>query len=70
MKNKTQKERVIDYLKKKKYITALDGFNKFNPPITQIHTVIHNLRNDGYEIECKMTKNKNTGTYFAKWTLQ
>ena len=69
MKQLTQKQRVLRYLSSHKYITALDGFTKFNPPITQIHTVIHNLREEGHDIECVMTKNKNTKTTYAKWTL-
>lgn len=67
MKKLTQKERTLNYLKNHKYVTAFDGFNKLN--ITQMHTVIHQLREDGYDIDTKEVKNKNTGTYFARWSL-
>ena len=70
MKYKTQKQRVLEYLKRHTYITAIDGFTKFNPPITQIHTVIHELRVDGHDVECVMKQNKNTKTRFGKWTLK
>ena len=70
MKNKTQKERVLAYMKKHKYITAIDGFTKFNPPITQIHTIINHLREDGINIDCVIKTNKNTKTRFGKWTLK
>lgn len=67
----TQKQKVLKYLEShKRGITAIDGFTKFNPPITQIHTIISKLREDGYDIQCNMSKNKNTGSRFARWTLE
>lgn len=67
---KTQKERVVEYLQShKRGVTALDGFTKFNPPITQMHTIVHHLRADGFKINCKNVTNKNTGARFARWTI-
>ena len=67
MKRLTQKEKTLKYLQNHKYVTAFDGFNKLG--ITQMHTVIHDLRAEGYDINTKMFMNKNTGTRFAKWSL-
>lgn len=64
----TQKERTLKYLQTHAYVTAYDGFEKLG--ITQMHTVIHNLREDGYDIRKTMIKNKNTGTYYARWSLK
>lgn len=67
MKKISQKEKTLKYLQKHKFVTAFDGFNKLG--ITQMHTVIHDLRADGHKIKKQMVKNKNTGTYFARWSL-
>ena len=69
MKKKTQTERVLAFLKKHKYITALDGFTKMSPPITQIHTVVHRLRVQGHVIDSEIFENKKTGTKFSRWKL-
>ena len=69
MKKLSQKERVLNYMKShKRGITAFDGFNKLG--ITQVHTVIHELRKDGFEIKTNMTKNAKTGTRFSRWTIE
>lgn len=62
-----QEERTLKYLQTHKFVTAYDGFNKLG--ITQMHTVIHRLRENGHKIKKQMVKNKNTGTYFARWSL-
>lgn len=69
MKKKTQQERVLEYLHNHKYVTALDGYTKFHPAITQIHTVTYQLRNNGYNIVTTMHTNKKTGERFARWSL-
>lgn len=70
MKKESQKERVLKYLvSHKKGISAIDGFTKFARPITQMHTIICKLREDGHKIETVMMKNKNTGTYYSMWKL-
>ena len=53
---KTQKQRVLDHMRTYGYVTALDGFMSFNPPITQVHTVIHEL-------------SKDTGSRYARWSV-
>lgn len=65
----TQKERVLKHFRTRKYLTALDGYTKFKPAITQIHTIIHHLRNDGYDIETTFVTNKKTGERYARWSL-
>lgn len=69
MKKKTQSERVLDYLRTHKYVTAIDGFTKFQPCITQIHTVVYRLRSDGYDIKSNIVKNKKTGERYSRWSL-
>ena len=66
---KTQKEIVIEYLKKNKHINPVEGFNMY---VLRLSAVIYELKADGWNIETKFLFNKTTkkvdpfATYFLK----
>tara|TARA_R100000234_G_C4928188_1_gene147250 strand:+ start:337 stop:588 length:252 start_codon:yes stop_codon:yes gene_type:complete len=56
----TQKEIILDYLKKNKSITSWQAIQDFH--ITRVADVILRLRADGHNIETKMVIHKNSRT--------
>lgn len=62
--SKTQK--ILKYLERRKTITSLEAFRKFN--VTRLSAIIYNLRQRGYEITTE-TKCKN-GTLYAVYHLR
>lgn len=66
-----QKELVLKYLKKHKYITSLKAMNELS--IIQLPRRIFDLREDGYDIERQMVVGKNARgetVRFAKYYLK
>lgn len=57
MKRVTQKERVLDFIKKEGSITSLDAFRELG--CTRLSAVIFNLKEEGYEFETKFEARKN-----------
>ncbi len=68
-KKSSQKDIVLDYLKKNKRITSWFAIQEFG--ITRLADVIHRLRKEGYAIEKTMATHKNARTgkvsTFAKY---
>ena len=65
---KSNKERILDYLKNNKTITGLECQLKLG--ILEYRHPIMELRNEGYNITGKMTTNKNTGAIYKTYTLE
>ena len=57
MEKKTQKERVIEYLKK---YNNIDPVGAFNMGILRLSAIIKNLRDDGWNINTTYLKDKKT----------
>ena len=53
----TQCERIIDYMNKFGSITTMEAFSDLG--ITRLASRIHDLREDGYEIEREIIRGKN-----------
>jgi len=53
----TQCERIIDYIKEFGSITTMEAFSDLG--ITRLASRIHDLREDGYEIEREIIRDKN-----------
>lgn len=66
---KSQQEVVLQYLKTHKSLTSLQAFEKWH--ITRLASVIHILRNQGYNIiTAEMTCDTQFGpTTYARYTL-
>jgi hypothetical protein len=71
-KKTTQKDIVLDYLKKNKRITSWFAIQEFG--ITRLADIVHRLKREGYRISTTMMthKNMNTGkvSNFAKYTYE
>lgn len=66
----TQKEKVLDYLKRNGTITKYDGFNHLG--ITKVDTIISYLRKDGYQITGETVRYKNkegVPTHYTVYSL-
>ena len=66
----TQKEKVLDYLKRNGTITKYDGFNYLG--ITKVDTIISYLRRDGYKITGQTVRYKNKDgapTHYTVYSL-
>lgn len=67
MEKKTQKEIVIEYLKKNKHINPIQAFDMY---ILRLSAIIYELRDDGWNIETKhliekdIKKSQPYATYF------
>ena len=62
----TKREAVLNYLKSGKSITPLDAMQMFNS--FRLATIIHDLREEGYDIETIATETK-SGVRFATYKL-
>ncbi len=51
---RTQKEKILEWLKSGKSITAMGALGQFG--CYRLASRINDLRNDGYEIRCEMIK--------------
>tara|TARA_Y100001973_G_C5209214_1_gene344231 strand:- start:16409 stop:16708 length:300 start_codon:yes stop_codon:yes gene_type:complete len=61
MKKKSQKEKVLEHLKKNNQITSMEAFELYK--ITRVGAVIDTLRKEGYDIETRRPKTGNYGIY-------
>lgn len=61
----SQKDQVLDFLKKNGEITSMAAFKKLN--ITRLSAVIFQLREEGYAIHLEMKRGK--GSYYGVYTL-
>ena len=57
MEKKTQKERIIEYLKKNKKITPIESNNMY---ILRLSAIIKTLRDEGWNIDTTHEKDKET----------
>lgn len=57
MKRVTQKDRVLDFIRKEGNITSLDAIRELG--CTRLSAVIFNLKEEGYEFETKFEARKN-----------
>lgn len=64
----TQKEKILEHLKKYNEITSMEAFQKYK--ITRVGAVIDTLRKEGYDIETKRPKKGNYGIYVLLGTKQ
>ena len=62
----TKREAILNYLKSGKSITPLDAMQMFNS--FRLATIIHDLRQDGYDIETISTETS-SGVRFATYKL-
>lgn len=53
----TQKDRVLDFIRKEGSITSTDAYNELG--CTRLSAVIFNLKEEGYEFETKFETKKN-----------
>ena len=71
-KKTTQKDVVLDYLRKNKRITSWFAIQEFG--ITRLADIVHRLRNEGHRIGKTMMTHKNVKTgkvsTFAKYTYE
>lgn len=65
-KKKTQKEQILNHLKKNGSITTIVAFNRYQ--ITRLSGRIFELRKEGYEIETEMETRK--GKTYARYRLK
>lgn len=63
----TQKEKVLDFLKRNGTITKYDGFNHLR--ITKVDTIISYLRKDGYQITGQTVRYKNEDGVPTHYTI-
>lgn len=66
----TQKEKVLDYLKRNGTITKYDGFKHLG--ITKVDTIVSYLRKDGYQIVGETVRYKNSEgvpTHYTRYSL-
>lgn len=61
----TAGHKVIEYMLNNGYITAMDGFKL---KVTQVHTVICQLRKKGVPILCELVQGESKKLY-GKWSL-
>ena len=64
---KSQKEKILNYLKKGKGITPLGALNKFGS--FRLGARIKDLRDEGYKIETEPYKTRN-GSIVAKYKMR
>lgn len=62
----TKREAILNYLKSGKSITPLEAMQMFNS--FRLATIIHDLRQDGYDIETISTETS-SGVRFATYKL-
>lgn len=63
----TQKEKVLDFLKRNGTITKYDGFNYLG--ITKVDTIISYLRKDGHPIKGETVRYKNKEGVPTQYTI-
>ena len=66
----TQKEKVLDFLKRNGTITKYDGFKYLG--ITKVDTIVSYLRKEGYKITGETVRCKNQDgvpTHYTKYSL-
>lgn len=71
MKRVTQKERVLEFIKKEGSITSLDAFRELG--CTRLSAVIFKLKEEGYEFETKFEAMKNRWgdtVSFARYSIK
>ena len=66
MSNKSQKDRILEYLEDGHSITPIDALNLFG--CFRLSAVIFDLKEEGHDIQTKMVTNQN-GKKFASYTL-
>lgn len=67
----TQKEQIIDYLKRFETITPMQAYGDLG--ITKLSTRISEMRRDGIEFKIETVKSKNRfgkPTHFARYSLK
>lgn len=70
-KRPTQKDRILDYLKRFGSITPMDAFNDLG--ITKLATRVSEMRDDGIEFKIIIEHGKNrfgTPTHYARYELK
>lgn len=67
MKRKSQKEKVLEYLKEGNSLTAVESYERGWG--MRLASIIKILRNEGYYIKTKMLTNK-YGTSYARYKLE
>ena len=70
VKRPTQKDRIIDYIKRFGSITPMDAFNDLG--ITKLATRISELKDEGFIFHTTIEKGKNrfgTPTHYARYRL-
>mgnify|MGYP003658599951 CR=1 FL=1 len=63
----SQKERILDYMKRGRSLTPIDALNIFG--CFRLSAVIFDLKKEGHPIQMELVKNQNNKNY-AKYTLQ
>lgn len=67
----TQKDRVLDFIRKEGSITSMDAYNELG--CTRLSAVIFNLKEEGYEFETKFETKKNRwgdAVSFARYSFK
>lgn len=66
--NKTQKEKVLNYIQKKGYITTLDAM--IDLCVCDLQSNIRDLKNDGIKIKSEWVTNRNTKSSYKVYALK
>jgi len=67
MSKRSQKDYILGWLKAGHTITSYQAFKELK--ITRLSSIIHTLRDEGYDIESRMAYNQETDTEYAKYKL-
>lgn len=68
MNKKTQKEKIIDFINSRGYITTLDAMLKLS--ICDLQSNIRDLKNSGFDIKSAWVQNKKTKKVFKVYALK